>query len=114
MKKEQSSQQKLTKKDRKKTKEEQKLEEEEEEEISVRLFGKNMNLLQIIKGNGYYLLNRDKFDITKIMMMIDYHKLSLLGEAFRTYVSKDGQDGMIKSDFIDMIYNQLKEEIKEN
>ena len=114
MKKEQSSQQKLTRKDRKKTKEEQKLEEEEEEEISVRLFGKNMNLLQIIKGNGYYLLNRDKFDITKIMMMIDYHKLSLLGEAFRTYVSKDGQDGMIKSDFIDMIYNQLKEEIKEN
>ena len=89
-------------------------EEEEEEEIIVQQFGQNQNLLQIIKGNSYYLLNRDKFDITRIMMMIDYHKLSLLGEAFRNYVSKDGEDGMIKSDFIDMIYNQLKDEIKEN
>ena len=35
-------------------------------------------------------------------MMIDYHKLKLLGEAFKNYVSKDGQEGMIKSDFIDM------------
>ena len=111
MKKDQSSSklQKISKKEKKQTG----AEEEEEDEIRVQQFGKNPHLLQIIKGNGYYLLNRDKFDITKIMMMIDYHKLNLLGEAFRNYVSKDGQEGMIKSDFIDMVYSQLKEEIKD-
>ena len=89
-------------------------EDEEEDEITVQQFGQNPHILQIIKGNGYYLLNRDKYDITKIMMMIDYHKLNLLGEAFRNYVSKDGQEGMIKSDFIDLLYNQLNEDIKDN
>ena len=89
-------------------------EEEEEEKITVHQFGNNPNLLQIIKGDGYYLLNREKFDITKIMMMIDYPKLSILGEGFRNYESKDGEEGVIKIDFINMIYKQLKDEIKEN
>ena len=87
--------------------------EKKKEEITVKQFGENPSLLQIIKDNGYYLLNRDKFDITKIMMMIDYHKLSLIGEAFRKYVSKDGKDGMVKSDFINMTFNLLKDEVKE-
>ena len=100
--------------EKKKEKENEKIEEEEEEEIIVQQFGQNPDLLQIIKGNSYYLLNRDKFDITKIMMMIDYHKLSILGEAFRNYESKDGEEGVIKIDFIHMIYKQLKDEIKEN
>jgi hypothetical protein len=105
---------KSPKKEKQKGKEEQKYEEEEEEEeIIVQQFGDNPNLLQIIRGNGYYLLNRDKFDITKIMMMIDYHKLSLIGDAFRNYESKDGEEGMIKSDFINMTYNLLKDEVKE-
>ena len=89
-------------------------EEKVEEQITVHQFGNNPNLLQIIKGDGYYLLNREKFDITKIMMMIDYPKLSILGEGFRNYESKDGEEGVIKIDFINMIYKQLKDEIKEN
>ena len=109
-----SSMTKTSKKEKKKNKGDKiDEEEEEEEEIIVQQFGENPNLLQIIKGDGYYLLNRDKFDITKIMMMIDYHKLSLIGEAFRNYESKDGEEGMIKSDFIDMTYNLLKDDVKE-
>ena len=34
--------------------------------------------MQISKGNYYYLINREKYDITKIMMLIDYNRLSKL------------------------------------
>ena len=89
-------------------------EEEKEEEIIVQQFGQNPNLLQIIKGNGYYLLNRDNFDISKIMMLIDYQRLSLLGELFRNYESPDGEDGVLKIDFNKMIFNLLKDKINED
>ena len=113
MKKEESSSKSINSSDRENNKGEED-EENEEEKITVQQFGENPNLLQIIKGNGYYLLNRDNFDITRIMMMIDYPKLSILGDFFRNYESPDGEDGVIKIDFINMIYDQLKGEIKEN
>ena len=89
-------------------------EEEHEEDIIVQQFGQNQNLLQIIKGNGYYLLNRDNFDISKIMMLIDYQRLSMLGESFRNYESPDGEDGVLKIDFAKMIFDILKDRIKED
>ena len=113
MKKEESSSKSMNSSDKENKKGEED-KENEEEKITVQQFGENPNLLQIIKGNGYYLLNRDNFDITRIMMMIDYPKLSILGDFFRNYESPDGEDGVIKIDFINMIYEQLKGEIKEN
>ena len=89
-------------------------EEEHEEDIIVQQFGQNQNLLQIIKGNGYYLLNRDNFDISKIMMLIDYQRLSMLGESFRNYESPDGEDGVLKIDFAKMIFDILKDRINED
>ena len=113
MKKEESSSKSIKSSERENKKGEED-EENEEEKIKVQQFGENPNLLQIIKGNSYYLLNRDNFDITRIMMMIDYPKLSILGDFFRNYESPDGEDGVVKIDFINMIYEQLKGEIKEN
>ena len=89
-------------------------EEENEDEIIVQQFGQNPNLLQIIKGNGYYLLNRDNFDISKIMMLIDYQRLSMLGESFRNYESPDGEDGVLEIDFAKMIFELLKGSVKED
>ena len=95
-------------------KENEEEEEEKEEDIIVQQFGQNPNLLQIIKGNGYYLLNRDNFDISKIMMLIDYQRLSMLGESFRNYESPDGEDGVLKIDFTKMIFELLKDRIKDD
>ena len=97
----------------KKEKEEEE-EEEHKEDIIIQQFGQNPNLLQIIKGNGYYLLNRDNFDISKIMMLIDYQRLSMLGESFRNYESPDGEDGVLKIDFTKMIFELLKDRISED
>ena len=72
--------------------EEEEEEKEKEEEITIQQYGQNPHLLQIIKGNGYYLLNRDNFDVSKIMLLIDYQRLSMLGESFLNYESPDGED----------------------
>ena len=109
---EQDSEDKVKKDEKKKDKEEE--EEEPEEEITVQEFGENPNLLQIIKGNGYYLLNRDNFDVSKIMMLIDYQRLSMLGESFRNYESPDGEDGVLKIDFTKMIFRLIKDKIQED
>ena len=71
--------------------------------IIIKKFGKNTNIFQILKGNSYYLLNRDKYDITKIMMMIDYQRLSILGEKFRAC-----KEGMAKIDFIKEMLCRLR------
>ena len=87
-----------------KAEEEEGEENEKEEEITIQQFGQNPHLLQIIKGNGYYLLNRDNYDVSKIMLLIDYQRLSMLGELFLNYESPDGEDGVLKIDFTKMIF----------
>ena len=94
--------------------EEEEEEKEKEEEITIQQYGQNPHLLQIIKGNGYYLLNRDNYDVSKIMLLIDYQRLSMLGESFLNYESPDGEDGVLKIDFTKMVYNLLKDRIKDN
>ena len=66
-------------KDKKSEVKEEEEEKEKEDEITIQQFGQNPHLLQIIKGNGYYLLNRDNYDVSKIMLLIDYQRLSMLG-----------------------------------
>ena len=97
-----------------KAEEEEGEENEKEEEITIQQFGQNPHLLQIIKGNGYYLLNRDNYDVSKIMLLIDYQRLSMLGELFLNYESPDGEDGVLKIDFTKMIFNLLKDRINDN
>ena len=101
-------------KDKKSEVKEEEEEKEKEDEITIQQFGQNPHLLQIIKGNGYYLLNRDNYDVSKIMLLIDYQRLSMLGESFLNYESPDGEDGVLKIDFTKMVFNLLKDRIQEN
>ena len=94
--------------------EEKEEEEEKEDEFTIQQYGQNPHLLQIIKGNGYYLLNRDNYDVSKIMLLIDYQRLSMLGESFLNYESPDGEEGVLKIDFTKMVFNLLKDRIKDN
>ena len=79
--------------------------EDENQEITVTNFRGSPKVLQISKGNYYYLINREKYDITKIMMLIDYNRLSKLGQKFKEY---DG--GIEKIIFCTLLTNILKEE----
>ena len=72
-------------------------------EITVTNFRGSPKVLQISKGNYYYLINREKYDITKIMMLINYNRLSTLGQKFKEY---DG--GIEKIIFCTLLTNILK------
>ena len=84
---------------------ENKSENEEDQEIIVSNFRGSPKVLQISKGNYYYLINREKYDITKIMMLIDYNKLSTLGQKFKEY-----EEGIEKIIFCTLLTNILKSE----
>ena len=73
--------------------------------ITVTNFRGSPKVLQISKGNYYYLINRENYDLTKIMMLIDYNRLSTLGQKFREY---DG--GIEKIIFCTLLTNILKTE----
>ena len=75
------------------------------EEITVTYFRGSPKVIQISKGNYYYLINREKYDITKIMMMINYTRLSTLGFKFRAY-----HGGIEKIKFATLLTNILKTE----
>ena len=77
--------------------------EDSNEEIKVSNFRGSPKVLQISKKNYYYLINREKYDITKIMMMINYHRLSTLGHKFRSY-----PEGIEKIKFSTLLTNLLK------
>ena len=47
------------------------------------------NYLKIfINKNEYYILNKNKYDINKIMMLLDLKKINILGEKFRKFEKK--------------------------
>ena len=76
-------------------------------EIKIKEF--QNHFLQIFKGDSYYLLDRNKYDITSIMMRIDLKKLNILGEKFRKY-----ENGVEKIEFIRLIKNELNSTISNN
>ena len=78
---------------------------EESNEIKVTNFRGSPKVLQISKNNYYYLINREKYDTTKIMMMINYNHLSALGHKFRAY-----PEGIEKIKFSTLLTNLLKSE----
>ena len=77
--------------------------ENDNQEITVTNFRGSPKVLQISKGNYYYLINRENYDITKIMMLINYNRLSTLGQKFKEY---DG--GIEKIIFCTLLTNILK------
>ena len=79
--------------------------ENDGQEIVVSNFRGSPKVLQISKGNYYYLINREKYDITKIMMLIDYNRLSKLGQKFKEY-----EEGIEKIIFCTLLTNILKTE----
>ena len=79
----------------------EKEEEEEEQKIEIVPF-KNV-LLKIFKGNNkYYLLDRTKYDINTIMMLLDLNKINKLAEFFKGY-----PDGIEKVLFIAKMKKEL-------
>ena len=62
------------------------------------------NYLKIfINKNEYYILNKNKYDINKIMMLLDLKKINILGEKFRKFEKK----GVEKFEFIKLIKNEI-------
>ena len=80
-----------------------KKEEKTKGEIKVSNFRGSPKVLKISKNDYYYLINREKYDITKIMMLIDYNRLSTLGYRFRAY-----PEGIDKIDFVSLLTKVLK------
>ena len=82
-------------------KEKEDKESEEESKIEIVPF-KNV-LLKIFKGNNkYYLLDRTKYDINTIMMLLDLNKINKLAEFFKGY-----KDGIEKVVFIAKMKTEL-------
>ena len=52
--------------------------------------------LKIFKNNSYYLLDRHKYDINTIMMLLDLNKINKLADFYKDY-----PDGIEKSLFIE-------------
>ena len=60
------------------------------------------NILKIKKNNYYYLLDKYKYDINTIMMLLDLKKLYVIKEIFRNY-----PDGIEKIIFIKELKKKL-------
>ena len=58
--------------------------------------------LKVFKGDNYYLLDRYKYDVNTIMMLLDLNKINKLAEFY-----KDFPDGIEKAKFIEILKNEL-------
>ena len=78
-------------------------ENEKEEDTKIEIFPFKKVLLKIYKGeNRYYLLDRTKYDINTIMMLLDLNKINKLAEFFKGY-----PDGIEKVLFIAKMKKEL-------
>ena len=78
-------------------------EKETEEETKIEIVPFKKVLLKIFKGNNkYYLLDRTKYDINTIMMLLDLNKINKLAEFFKGY-----PDGIEKVLFIAKMIKEL-------
>ena len=78
-------------------------EKEKPEETKIEIVPFKKVLLKIYKGNNkYYLLDRTKYDINTIMMLLDLNKINKLAEFFKGY-----PDGIEKVLFIAKMKKEL-------
>ena len=81
----------------------EKEDKESEEESKIEIVPFKKVLLKIFKGNNkYYLLDRTKYDINTIMMLLDLNKINKLAEFFKGY-----KDGIEKVIFISKMKTEL-------
>ena len=79
------------------------IEKEPEQETKIEIIPFKKVLLKIYKGeNKYYLLDRTKYDINTIMMLLDLNKINKLAEFFKGY-----PDGIEKVLFIAKMKKEL-------
>ena len=79
------------------------MEEEEnkkEEKIFIVPFKKRF--LKIYKGENYYLLDRLKYDVNTIMMLLDLNRINKLADFYKDY-----PDGIEKIKFIEFLKKEL-------
>ena len=91
--------------DKKEKKEEKEEKEEKKEKIKIVPFKKYF--LKIYKEKDkshYYILDRLKYDINTIMMLLDLNKINHLSEIFKEY---EDQDGIEKLIFINKMKSEL-------
>ena len=74
----------------------------DENKIKVSLFRNSPKVIKISKNDHYYLINREKYDITKIMMMINHAHLPILGEKFKSFPK-----GLEKTQFTNLLLKIL-------
>ena len=79
--------------------------EDDETNQKIEIFEFSDNLLEIKKGNHYYLLDRYKYDINAIMMLLDLTKINKLHDFYKNY-----KDGIEKIHFV----QKMKKEISYN
>ena len=79
------------------------LEQEEEEDEKITIVPFKKYFLKIFKGkNHYYILDRLKYDINTIMMLLDLNKINKLSEIFKEY-----EEGIEKIIFITKMKSEL-------
>ena len=80
-------------------------EEESKQNKKIEIIEFSDNLLEIKKGKYYYLLDRYKYDINTIMMLLDLTKINKLHDFYKNY-----PDGIEKINFV----QKMKKEIAYN
>ena len=74
-----------------------------EENTNITIVPFKKYFLKIYKGpNNYYILDRHKYDINAIMMLLDLNKINKLSKIFQDY-----KDGIAKSIFINRMKSEL-------
>ena len=72
------------------------------EDEKVTIVPYKAKILKIFKGNSYYLLDRYRYDINVIMMLLDLNKINKLADFYKNY-----PDGIEKVLFIDKMKKEL-------
>ena len=77
-------------------------EEENKKEEKVYIVPFKKKLLKIYKGENYYLLDRLKYDVNTIMMLLDLNRINKLADFYKDY-----PDGIEKIKFIEFLKKEL-------
>ena len=77
-------------------------EEENKKEEKVYIVPFKKKFLKIFKGENYYLLDRLKYDVNTIMMLLDLNRINKLADFYKDY-----PDGIEKVKFIEFLKKEL-------
>ena len=78
--------------------------EENDQYQKIKIIPFKSVFLKIFKGSSYYLLDRHKYDINTIMMLLDLNKINKLSEIFKEF---DEEEGIEKTVFVEKMKGEL-------